>query len=273
MMDRLLMDRPTRLQGATMPLPTSSTSASCCCLATVVPQLLCACCRQNLVDSLAQRFRGPVPVEQHSELNTFVVYNERSRVTSSAKRRREPGSLKVHQTPDGSFLDLMRNAHDLLQRCGWDVPQVGTWAALLPTAQPLPCCRTHSPSRGLAVQVLPLIAGSSHPSCCSVQACLLLPTPGMLIRLSRRPAEHAVACRCRRSGSTSSQVPPSSSSFTRPWARCGTSSARRCRGAAWPRGQNWCLSAQRLPSQTCTWRGACSSRLTAWWGGRRLRCQ
>ena len=114
-----------------MHLHTVSASAPRCCLATDVPHLRWACCKQNLVDSLAQRFRGPVPVEQHSELNTFVVYNVRSRVTSSAKRRREPGSLKVHQTPDGSFLDLMRNAHDLLQRCGWDMPQVGTWAALL----------------------------------------------------------------------------------------------------------------------------------------------
>ena len=124
------------------------------------------------MDSLAQRFRGPVPVEQHSELNTFVIYNVRSRVTSSAKRRREPGSLKVHQTPDGSFLDLMRNAHDLLQRCGWDVPQVGTCAALLQTIQPLPCCRIHSPS--LAVQVL-ATGTASHSAAASRHICYCLP--------------------------------------------------------------------------------------------------
>ena len=153
-----------------MHLHTLSGSAPCCCLATDAPQLRCACCRQNLVDSLAQRFRGPVPVEQHSELNTFVIYNVRSRVTSSAKRRREPGSLKIHQTPDGSFLDLMRNAHDLLQRCGWDVPQVGTWAALLWTAQP---------QLGHATAGCWLLAAVFHPAAAQ-QAHLLLPTPGVL---------------------------------------------------------------------------------------------
>lgn len=79
---------------------------------------------QNLVDSLAQHFQEAVPRERHGELNTFVVYNQRSRVTSSAKRKRQPGSLKIHQTPDGSFLDLMCNARDVLLRCSFDVPQV-----------------------------------------------------------------------------------------------------------------------------------------------------
>ncbi|KAK9823989.1 hypothetical protein WJX72_006832 [[Myrmecia] bisecta] len=85
------------------------------------------CTMQNLVDSLAQRFRAPVPDERHSVLNTFVVYNKRRRVTSSAKRKRAPGSTSIHQTPDGSFRDLMLNARDLLQRCNLlHVPEVGT---------------------------------------------------------------------------------------------------------------------------------------------------
>lgn len=79
---------------------------------------------QNLVDSLSQHFQEAVPQERHEQLNTFVVYNQRSRVTSSAKRKRQPGSLKIHQTPDGSFLDLMRNGRDVLLRCCFDVPQV-----------------------------------------------------------------------------------------------------------------------------------------------------
>ena len=80
---------------------------------------------QNLVDSLGQRFRAPVPQERHGELNTFVVFNRRQRVTSSAKRRRVPGSLHLAQTPDGSFLDLQRNAAELLQRCGFlRIPEV-----------------------------------------------------------------------------------------------------------------------------------------------------
>ena len=58
-------------------------------------------------------------------LDTFLVYNLRRKVTSSAKKRREPGSNRIHQTPDGSFYDLMRNGWQVLQRCGMRyVPEV-----------------------------------------------------------------------------------------------------------------------------------------------------
>ena len=60
-----------------------------------------------------------------SALSTFLVYGPRRKVTSSAKRRRSPDSLKIHQTPDGSLYDLMLNARDMLSRCGFDVPPVG----------------------------------------------------------------------------------------------------------------------------------------------------
>ena len=80
---------------------------------------------QNLVDSLGQRFQEAVPRERHNDLNTFVVFNQRRRVTSSAKRKRKPGSTVLAQTPDGSFLDLMRNAAELLRRCGLsNIPEV-----------------------------------------------------------------------------------------------------------------------------------------------------
>ena len=48
-------------------------------------------------------------------------------VTSSAKKKREPGSLKISQTPDGSFYDLQRNAWHLLQQCGLKgLPELGS---------------------------------------------------------------------------------------------------------------------------------------------------
>ncbi len=75
------------------------------------------------MDSLAQRFDAPLPEERHAQLSTFAVFNRRRKVTSSAKRRREPGSTRVAQTPDGSFLDLMRNAAELLARCGMAAPE------------------------------------------------------------------------------------------------------------------------------------------------------
>lgn len=48
-------------------------------------------------------------------------------MTSSAKKRREPGSSKISQTPDGSFYDLQRNAWHLLQQCGMGMlPELGS---------------------------------------------------------------------------------------------------------------------------------------------------
>jgi len=79
---------------------------------------------QNLVDSLAQRFQEPIPLERHAELKSFVVFNKRRRVTSSAKRKRMEGSTAISQTPDGSFLDLMQNSREVLQRCGFTTPEV-----------------------------------------------------------------------------------------------------------------------------------------------------
>ena len=88
-----------------------------------------------------------VPTERHGELHTFAVFNKRLRVTSSAKRRRAPGSTVLAQTPDGSFRDLMRNARELLlDHCGFTaVPEVKTSAGL-----PTSFERNRRPSRGAA---------------------------------------------------------------------------------------------------------------------------
>lgn len=59
------------------------------------------CTMQNLADSLTQRFPAPPPLADLAELGTFVVFNERRYVTSSAKRALQPGSTKVAQTPEG----------------------------------------------------------------------------------------------------------------------------------------------------------------------------
>lgn len=87
------------------------------------------CTMQNLADLLVsrsqERLEGGEAVAA-AALDTFVVYNQRRKVTSSAKRQLQPGSTKVHQTPDGSFYDLQQNARDLLHRCGFAVPEVGS---------------------------------------------------------------------------------------------------------------------------------------------------
>lgn len=88
------------------------------------------CTMQNLADC----FAAPVNQDTNcSDLPTFLVYGPRRKVTSSAKRKRKPGSLKIHQTPDGSFYDLQQNAKAMLELCGMDMPDVGSVEKYLET--------------------------------------------------------------------------------------------------------------------------------------------
>ncbi|WJX45023.1 hypothetical protein P8452_31938 [Trifolium repens] len=59
------------------------------------------------------------------KLDTFIVYNERRRVTSSAKNKRRHGYKSLRQTPDGALLDMLRNAHDLLSPCDIKLREIG----------------------------------------------------------------------------------------------------------------------------------------------------
>ena len=86
---------------------------------------------QNVADYLADKSPSPLSPSSFDQLSTFVVFNERRKLTSSAKRQRRAGDPHLHQTPDGSFLDLSRNARDLLLRAGWEVPEVGSQEAYL----------------------------------------------------------------------------------------------------------------------------------------------
>ncbi|GIL74006.1 hypothetical protein Vretimale_5061 [Volvox reticuliferus] len=84
---------------------------------------------QNLADYLTDKFDRPMGPQElaATQLSTFFVSNLRRKVTSSAKKRRQPGSARIAQTPDGSFYDLQRNAWQILQRCGLaDVPEPGS---------------------------------------------------------------------------------------------------------------------------------------------------
>lgn len=82
------------------------------------------CTMQNVADLMVNRRSSTISPDEHDELDTFVIYNERRKVTSSAKRRRKPNETNLHQTPDGSFLDVMRNGYDLLRSCGVTMPEM-----------------------------------------------------------------------------------------------------------------------------------------------------
>lgn len=75
------------------------------------------CSMQNIADALMRQSNRRLGPEDFDNLPTFVLYTLRRRITSSAKKKRDPNSKKLAQTPDGSFLDLLRNASDLLRRC------------------------------------------------------------------------------------------------------------------------------------------------------------
>jgi len=97
------------------------------------------CSMQSLADVF--KHEGGDDFTDATWLPTFLLFNKRRKVTSSAKKRFEPkttssylskGQPVISQTPEGSFYDLMQNAHELLtDRCGMNVPPVGTAADYL----------------------------------------------------------------------------------------------------------------------------------------------
>ncbi|XP_017984691.1 PREDICTED: UTP--glucose-1-phosphate uridylyltransferase 3, chloroplastic [Theobroma cacao] len=82
------------------------------------------CTMQNIADNFLNTYSSRCYKGVEDKLDTFIVYNERRRVTSSAKKKRKHADMSLHQTPDGSLLDIMRNAYDLLSHCDIDLPEV-----------------------------------------------------------------------------------------------------------------------------------------------------
>ncbi|KAL3652255.1 UTP--glucose-1-phosphate uridylyltransferase 3, chloroplastic [Castilleja foliolosa] len=82
------------------------------------------CTMQNIADSFANTYSSRCFKDVEDGLDTFIVYNKRRKVTSSAKKRRKHADKSLQQTPDGSLLDIMRNAYDLLSHCGITIPKV-----------------------------------------------------------------------------------------------------------------------------------------------------
>ncbi|KAI4306479.1 hypothetical protein L6164_029753 [Bauhinia variegata] len=82
------------------------------------------CTMQNIADNFSNTFTSRCYNGVEDKLDTFIVYNERSRVTSSAKRKRRYGDKSIHQTPDGALLDVLRNARDILSQCDIRLPEI-----------------------------------------------------------------------------------------------------------------------------------------------------
>ncbi|XP_024518512.1 UTP--glucose-1-phosphate uridylyltransferase 3, chloroplastic [Selaginella moellendorffii] len=94
------------------------------------------CTMQNIADSLQNHYQHQLTSIDHDNLDTFIIYNQRRKVTSSAKRRRKLDDQTLHQTPDGSFLDITRNAFDLLTSCGVAIDEMESNQCYIDTGPP-----------------------------------------------------------------------------------------------------------------------------------------
>ncbi|GFY83488.1 UDP-glucose pyrophosphorylase 3 [Actinidia rufa] len=82
------------------------------------------CTMQNIADNFFSTYSSQCNKGVEDVLDTFIVYNERRKVTSSAKKKRRHAHKSLHQTPDGSLLDIIRNAYDLLSQCDIKIPKI-----------------------------------------------------------------------------------------------------------------------------------------------------
>ena len=80
-----------------------------------------ACAAATMSSSSSSTSSSSSSSSSKPHLPTFALRGPRRRITSSAKRARKPGGPAA-QTPEGSFLDLCRNAADLLALCGVSLP-------------------------------------------------------------------------------------------------------------------------------------------------------
>lgn len=68
---------------------------------------------QNIADCFAQSFETRLTMDQSAQLKTYLTHNKRSKTISTVKREYIPGSSLL-ETPEGCFLDILKNAADLL---------------------------------------------------------------------------------------------------------------------------------------------------------------
>ncbi|KAL8520290.1 hypothetical protein ACS0TY_011002 [Phlomoides rotata] len=82
------------------------------------------CTMQNIADNFTNLYSSRCYNGVEDDLDTFIVYNERRKVTSSAKKSRKHAHKSMQQTPDGALLDILRNAYDLLSHCDVKIPKI-----------------------------------------------------------------------------------------------------------------------------------------------------
>lgn len=78
---------------------------------------------QNIADFFVEKVERPLVGEGLKQLKSYLTYNKRNKTISTVKREFALGASLV-ETPEGCFLDVLRNAKELLERCQMEVPEV-----------------------------------------------------------------------------------------------------------------------------------------------------
>jgi hypothetical protein len=82
---------------------------------------------QNIADCFIETKEKPLFAENNAplrELKTFLTYNLRNKTISPIKREFVYGS-SLNETPEGCYLDILKNARELLvKECQFEVPEV-----------------------------------------------------------------------------------------------------------------------------------------------------
>jgi len=76
---------------------------------------------QNIADALYDTQEKPF--SSGDPLKTFILYNAREKTISVTKKSYKEGA-SIEETPVGCFYDLLANYHQLLVRCGMEVPNL-----------------------------------------------------------------------------------------------------------------------------------------------------
>ncbi len=79
---------------------------------------------QNIADDFIDTFDQRITEEGKHQLSTFLTYNKREKTISTAKREFS-SSLPLNETPEGCFLDWLKNARELLtEYCHFSAPKL-----------------------------------------------------------------------------------------------------------------------------------------------------
>jgi UTP---glucose-1-phosphate uridylyltransferase len=77
---------------------------------------------QNIADYINETLDFPISTEEKKKFKTFITYNHRKKTISTVKQKFIEGGPLL-ETPEGCFLDILRNNYDLLKNyCNFTLP-------------------------------------------------------------------------------------------------------------------------------------------------------